>query len=426
MQVLDARDPLGCRTKKVEEYVLQQNKKLVLVLNKIDLVPKENVEAWLRYLRHEFPTVAFKACTQSQRRNLAQLPASASSSQIQSSGSSFGAETLVKLLKNYACNQGSASSSSILVGVIGYPNVGKSSLINSIVRSRVCNVGATAGITQTSQQIHLDRQVKLLDCPGIVFSQGTRADRDLLLRNCVAVEDIVDPIAAVSLILARCGKATWKKVYGITDFSSSNGGSNGKGGDVSEFLLLIAKKLGRLKKGGIADLESAAITVLRDWNMGKIPFYSVPPKVHPNHAGSSSIVSAFSKEFRLEEISAEESLLLSESADATAIIPDNSHRFYVKMGVDVNDDDVDMEAEISSMSEDDYEDEDEEENEEVELKVKEKVPKMTKKKTAGGDNQFYDFGKSCVNFISVKKIFFCLDEDMDMGGVSVSDDDDDE
>ncbi len=68
MKVLDARDPLGCRCARVEEAVLQSGgkKKLVLVLNKIDLVPREVVEAWLKYLRNEFPTVAFKASTQVQ------------------------------------------------------------------------------------------------------------------------------------------------------------------------------------------------------------------------------------------------------------------------------------------------------------------------------------------------------------------------
>lgn len=78
-QVLDARDPLGSRSKCVEESVLNSGKRLVLLLNKIDLVPKENVKKWLSYLRLQLPTIAFKASTQEQNRNLVISIVSASS-----------------------------------------------------------------------------------------------------------------------------------------------------------------------------------------------------------------------------------------------------------------------------------------------------------------------------------------------------------
>ena len=72
LQVLDARDPLGSRCRQVEEAVLNSgtDKKLVLILNKIDLVPKENIMAWLKHLRNELPTLAFRCSTQSQNVNL--------------------------------------------------------------------------------------------------------------------------------------------------------------------------------------------------------------------------------------------------------------------------------------------------------------------------------------------------------------------
>ena len=122
MKVLDARDPLGCRCPRVEQAVLASGgrKKLVLVLNKIDLVPREVVEAWLAYLRKEFPTIAFKASTQTQRDHLSQRGDS-----LNAEGSACkGASTLLKLLANYCRNKNIKTG--IRVGIVGFPNVGKS------------------------------------------------------------------------------------------------------------------------------------------------------------------------------------------------------------------------------------------------------------------------------------------------------------
>ena len=60
--MLDARDPLGCRCLEAERIIRAAgtDKKIILVLNKIDLVPKEVAVAWLKHLRNEYPTIAFK------------------------------------------------------------------------------------------------------------------------------------------------------------------------------------------------------------------------------------------------------------------------------------------------------------------------------------------------------------------------------
>jgi len=214
LQVLDARDPEGTRSKWVEEEVRKkegEGKRLIGVVNKIDLVPRSNLEGWIKHLRHSFPTMPFKASTQSQRNNLSQstvqiLPtATASGPQhatLPTTSSSLGAPALLHLLKQYAQTR---PHQTLTVGVIGYPNVGKSSLINSLKRSRACAVAAMPGKTRVIQEIVLDKGVKILDCPGVVLEdfgeqEGDEEERkrrrgEVMLRNCLKVDEVDDPIA---------------------------------------------------------------------------------------------------------------------------------------------------------------------------------------------------------------------------------------
>uniref|UniRef100_A0A8B9H8G9 CP-type G domain-containing protein n=1 Tax=Astyanax mexicanus TaxID=7994 RepID=A0A8B9H8G9_ASTMX len=293
LEVLDARDPLGCRCPQVEQAVVQSgtNKKIVLVLNKIDLVPKDLVEKWIKYLRNEFPTVAFKASTQQQNRNLkrSQVPVTQASAELLGSSACVGAECLMKLLGNYCRNQDIKTT--ITMGVVGFPNVGKSSLINSLKRTRACSVGATPGVTKCLQEVHLDKHIKLLDCPGIVMATSN-SDAVMILRNCVKIEQLVDPVPAVEAILRRCSKTQIMEFYSVSDFHTA-----------PEFLALLARRQGKLRKGGLPDSDAAAKSVLMDWTGGRISYFTHPPETHrlPTHV-SAQIVSEMGKEFDWEEL----------------------------------------------------------------------------------------------------------------------------
>ncbi|XP_028805153.1 LOW QUALITY PROTEIN: guanine nucleotide-binding protein-like NSN1 [Neltuma alba] len=307
VEVLDARDPLGTRCIDMEKLVMKSgpDKHLVLLLNKIDLVPREAVEKWLKYLREELPAVAFKCSTQEQKSNLGWKSSKKSkASNLLQTSDCLGADTLIKLLKNYSRSH--EIKKSITVGVIGLPNVGKSSLINSLKRSHVVNVGATPGLTRSMQEVQLDKNVKLLDCPGVVMLKSQENDASIALRNCKRIEKLEDPISPVKEILKLCPAPLLVTLYKIPSFDS-----------VDDFIQKVATVRGKLKKGGIVDVEAAARIILHDWNEGKIPYYSLPPVRNQGRPSETKIVSEFAKEFDVDEVYKSESSFIGslKSAD---------------------------------------------------------------------------------------------------------------
>jgi len=148
-----------------------------------------------------------------------------------------------------------------VVGVIGFPNVGKSSLINSLKRSRVAGTGNTPGFTKGIQEVYIDSDIVLLDSPGVVLSKDNTDS--LILRNVIKIEDLEDAVGPVEVLLGKVDKKEGIKQYRIAEFETTN-----------QFLAQIARKTGKLCKGYVPNVEAAAKIVLRDWNNGKIPYYT--------------------------------------------------------------------------------------------------------------------------------------------------------
>ena len=141
-------------------------------------------------------------------------------------------------MKNYC--RSLKIKTSINVGVIGYPNVGKSSIINSLKRAKVCASGASAGLTKSIQTIHLDKNIKLLDSPGVIMDNTNSKNwltMNNLLKNAVNSESLDDPITPISIIIERSNKMDIMKLYQLPYFGSCH-----------EFLIMVARQKGRLKK----------------------------------------------------------------------------------------------------------------------------------------------------------------------------------
>lgn len=301
LEVLDARDPLGTRSPQLEQYVLAKRKRLVLVLNKIDLIPRENLERWLKHLRNELPTLAFKASTQSQRNNLSHSRSWNLSKVPEGLGQSsrcLGASLLMKMLGNYCRNQGIQTC--ITVGVVGYPNVGKSSIVNSLKRSRACTVGAVPGVTKVMQKVQLDKHVSLLDSPGVVMAAQGASQASVALRNAKRPEDLEDPVGPACSILRRASKEQFMLHYRLPDFSTPE-----------ECFSLLAKRMGLLRKGGLPNPIAAAKRILTDWNCGRIKYYTEPPTTdqHTTHL-AAEIVQTMAKEFDIASLEQEEKMEL--------------------------------------------------------------------------------------------------------------------
>ncbi|CAN0013934.1 unnamed protein product, partial [Hapterophycus canaliculatus] len=162
-------------------------------------------------------------------------------------------------------------------------------------RSKAVGVSSTPGSTKSMQEIHLDKTVKLLDCPGIVFDDSDAGAT--LLRNCVDAEAMADPTPAVAAVLKRCAPEQLMQVYSIPRFDPD---------DAFSFLSLVARKIGKLRKGGLPDRVQAAKVVLRDWNTGRVPFFTQPPEedggggAEGAKAAEAVFVEGFGKEFDVE------------------------------------------------------------------------------------------------------------------------------
>ncbi|KAG6302061.1 hypothetical protein E4U09_003906 [Claviceps aff. purpurea] len=287
LYVLDARDPEGTRSREVERSIMAAaagGKRLILVLNKVDLIPPKVLRDWLLYLRRYFPTLPLRASGAASNAHVFNHR----DLTVQSTSA-----TLFKALKSFAASR--QLKRAVSVGVIGYPNVGKSSVINALLSrmsgkgssgiSKACPAGAEAGVTTSIRSVKIDSKLTLLDSPGVVFpssssiqsgglvnlKNATEAHAHLILLNAVPPKQIDDPVPAVTLLLRRLSSSPdlMRKLTDVYDIPALL--PNRADGDVTtDFLVQVARKRGRLGRGGVPNVNAAAMTVVTDWRDGRI------------------------------------------------------------------------------------------------------------------------------------------------------------
>ncbi|CVK83190.1 related to nuclear GTPase [Fusarium mangiferae] len=328
LYVLDARDPEGTRSREVERQIMAAaagGKRLILVINKVDLIPPKVLRDWLIYLRRYFPTLPLRAsgaAPNAHTFNHRDLTVQSTSA------------TLFKALKSFAASR--QLKRAVSVGVIGYPNVGKSSVINALLSrmsgkggssSKACPAGAEAGVTTSIRSVKIDSKLTLLDSPGVVFpsssstqsaglvslKNATEAHAHLVLLNAVPPKQIDDPMPAVTLLLKRLSASPdlMQKLTSVYDIPALL--PDRADGDITtDFLVQVARKRGRLGRGGIPNLSAAAMTVVTDWRDGRIQGWVEPPvlAVESTTTASKSTI----KNAGEDEVAADQKQIVTEWA----------------------------------------------------------------------------------------------------------------
>ncbi len=231
LEVIDSRIPEFTRNKEVEEKVKASGKKLILVLNKVDLISQRVAEQEKKRLSAEFPVVFV--------------------STKEHHGTKLLREAILSKTEKYE----------VTVGVLGYPNTGKSSVINVLKGRKAASTSSHAGHTRAMQKIRVTNRILMLDTPGVVpFMEKDEAKHVLL--GAIMFSEAGNPELAAVEIIKHCNTINKRIIldhYHVEDTE-----------DNYELIEKIATKRNILAKGGVLDIERAARLIIQDWQTGKI------------------------------------------------------------------------------------------------------------------------------------------------------------
>jgi len=242
LEVLDARDPLSTRSRKLEAIVQNLGRELILVLNKSDLVPREIVEKWTRIFRDQGYRTVYIAARDHK-----------------------GTRVLRRAIKE------AAPAFPVVVAVTGYPKTGKSTIINALKgrhSAPTSPIPGSPGYTKHIQLYRIDSKILMIDTPGVIPIEGGPLERIIRGASPEQLDDPVKPAIMLIEKILRHNPYAIRSAYGITET------------EPLKILEALAIKRGWFyRKTKEPLIEEAARTIIRDYHKGKIPFFIKPDHV---------------------------------------------------------------------------------------------------------------------------------------------------
>ena len=249
-EIVDARIPLSSRNPELKELI--GDKPHIILLNKCDMADKSVTQSWINHYKSQNITAIAVDCKSGKGLNLFKDTVKT---------------VLSDRLEAYA-KKGMVGKP-LRVMVVGIPNVGKSSFINKIAGGTKAKVENRPGVTRGNQWFTIDKQLELLDTPGVLwpkFEDDTVAEH---LAFTGAVKDRILDIELLSMRLLEIMSADYPELltarYGELDFEC----------DSYDLLCQIGKKRGMVIRGGETDTERAANMLLEEYRNCKIGYISL-------------------------------------------------------------------------------------------------------------------------------------------------------
>ncbi|KAE8705776.1 GTPase LSG1-2 [Hibiscus syriacus] len=309
VMVVDARDPLFYRCPDLEEYAkeIDKHKRTLLLINKADLLSVSVREKWAKYfhshkilfvfwsakaataeLEGKLLTDQWKTQNSLQKCNdpetkiygrdelLARLQSEAEEIvRMKKSGSSTSRSSDIQSPRG--STEGTSARKSVMVGFVGYPNVGKSSTINALVGQKRTGVTSTPGKTKHFQTLIISDELTLCDCPGLVFPSFSSSRYEMIASGVLPIDRMTEHREAVQVVANRVKRHIIEDVYKIKLPKPKPYESQSRPPLASEFLRAYCASRGYVASSGLPDETRAARQILKDYIDGKLPHYEIPP-----------------------------------------------------------------------------------------------------------------------------------------------------
>ncbi|XP_037105568.1 large subunit GTPase 1 homolog [Syngnathus acus] len=169
----------------------------------------------------------------------------------------------------------------LTVGMVGYPNVGKSSTINTILRNKKVSVSATPGHTKHFQTLFVEPGLCLCDCPGLVMPSFVSTKAEMICCGILPIDQMRDHVPAASLVCQTIPRHVLEGTYGINVIRPREDEDPDRHPTSEELLMAYGYMRGFMTSHGQPDQPRSARYILKDYVNGKLLYCHPPPHIEP-------------------------------------------------------------------------------------------------------------------------------------------------